>query len=135
MCSTDLIVDCSRQLLSTVPNFSPENVLYKKLDLSHNELYSISPQSFDDLSVTSIDLRHNELIGISPRAFYSLRKDLEGLDLSSSRIMILHWAVFKDLEKLKTLRYDMSMSEMMQFLASYVLLDWIIIFGSWINNV
>ena len=114
-CSTGgQVITCSKRRLERIPHFTKvddsvdENSVsvpkvYDMLDLSRNEIYSVPPNAFENLHVTSIDLSRNQLIGISPRAFKHLENTLLQLNLYSSGLRVLHWGVFRHLRALKDL--------------------------------
>ena len=103
-CSARGTVICSGKRLERIPYFAREpGRVYNEIALGRNEIFAVPPYAFDGVHTRSLVLAHNPLIGVSPRAFAGLGSVLERVDLSDCQLPVLHWAVFRQLDRLASI--------------------------------
>ncbi|RZC41299.1 LRR 8 domain containing protein [Asbolus verrucosus] len=77
----------------------------EKLSLKHNLLEEIKNNVFKDLSIEELDLSNNQIKTISEQAFADMRQ-LRSINLSNNKIAVYHNKWFADTQKLHEINFE-----------------------------
>lgn len=106
-CRTKNSIDCSFRGLDEIPKFADNNIRYSVIDLSRNHLTFVGPNSLENVEAKTVNFSRNHIINVSPRAFNGpIRNSLQTLNLRHNPLSILHWAVFRRMNKLNRILLD-----------------------------